>query len=68
MLLDETKECLDEMQFSCDIMYLIKSTRDFINCCSGHCLQRNKKIKLIFTVIGNAVYEGNPQCINTATH
>ena len=23
MQLDETKECLDEMQFSCDIMYRI---------------------------------------------
>ncbi len=31
MHLDETKECLDEMQFSCDNMYGIYIPRVFIN-------------------------------------
>ncbi len=56
MQLDETKECLDEMQFNCDIMYRIYIPGAFINFFTGFSLERNKKMTAIFTVIGNPVY------------
>jgi len=56
MQLDETKECLDEMQFSCDISIAFITPGNFINFFSGFCLERNKKMTAIFTVTGNPVY------------